>query len=294
MDDIRTRAALLFFGDKSKPTRRAESITHSQPFPMKSTSLFSLATLAIALVGVSSSRAGTIIAPTADYTIDYTKTGGMTLNTWGNLIQFSHESVYGLTLPDNNLVSGNGHLMALFQATPGKIFDRLSFLGLSGGGAQSGGGAGGVFSTIDWQVNGGTFVEGAPSAGSANTYPYLSFARQWEITDHTTGSGSSYFVWNAYGGIAYDFNNPLLGSGYYSIGAESFSMDITALVEAWTAAGNPWPPSISPQTLNFGVSFLDAPTPPAAVPEAASTAGLMLLALSGMVSVRRFARARQG
>ncbi len=256
---------------------------------MKSTTRLSMATLAFALVGAGSSRAGTIVAPSAEYTIDYTKIGGMTLNTWGNLVQFSHTSVAGLTLPDNNLVTENGQLLALFQATPGKIFDQLSFGGMTAGSAQSWGGAGGVFSTIDWQVNGGTFVEGAPSGGSANTVPYVSFARKWEITDHTTGSGSSFFAWNAYGAIAYDFNNPIAGSGYYAIGASSFSMDITALVQAWTAGGNSWPPSIDPQTLNFSVSFLDAPPPPTAgVPDGASTAGLMLLALAGMVSVRKF------
>lgn len=238
--------------------------------------LFSLA-LGLALAACSTTRADTIHS--GNYTVEITRTGGMTATTAGNSIGFSHERVDGVTPGTGpGSVSETGSLTATFTADPGLIFDKLYFGGLAGGITAIE--EGGASSRINWQVDGGTFSGPATYGGSSS----VGFAREWEITGANTGT--SYL----YGGLwfltrVWDFNNPVYGSGYYDIGASSFSMNLDSLV--YVTDRGYWTSFIVPLSVGFSATFVDAPPPVDTVPETSATSGLVLLGLASLVGVRR-------
>ena len=252
---------------------------------MKSTSLLSLTALGFALVGAASSRAGTIDA--GAYTINYTNTGdgAMTINLptgfSNNLVSFSHDHFTGADT--NTWADTTGSMTATFQAAPGKIFDKIYWDGINGGNIFNQGTS--VRADFQWTVNGGTFT--GPETYGGTDSGDGAFIREWAITGPNSGRSRLYSN-VPFRSLFFDFGGEVPGSGYYDIGAASFSIDMTAYV-AVNRWGDQWPGAIDPQGNSFGISMLDAP-PPVGVPEGASTAGLMLLALAGMVSVRRFLR----
>ncbi len=228
--------------------------------------------LALALAGFSTARADTIHS--GNYTAEITKTGGMGAVTLVNDFSFGHDS---LISTHDNEVSGTMHTQ--FVADAGLIFDKVYFNGLTGGAIFNGIGARAIF---DWTLNGGTF-EGGSTYGGVNDH--AGHVREWEITGPSTGRSVFYHgYWDQT--VMYDFNNPLSGSGYYSIGSSSFSMDMDALVQTWGSS------SIIPQGIRFSFTYLDAPPPTSSVPETGATAGLMLLGLAGMAGARRLAASR--
>jgi len=233
--------------------------------------------LILALAGFCTVRADTIHA--GSYTVEITSAGGMTAATAGNAIGFSHERVDGVapgTAPGS--VTEIGSLTATFTADEGLIFDKLYFGGLAGGITAIE--QGGASSRINWQVNGGTFSGPDTYGGSSS----VGFAREWEITGANTGT--SYF----YGGLwfltrIWDFNNPVYGSGYYDIGASSFSISLDSSV--YVTDSGYWTSFIVPLSVGFNPTYLAAPPPSSSVPETGATAGLMLLGLAGLAGVRR-------
>ncbi len=238
--------------------------------------------LALALAALSVARATTIHS--GNYTVEISSTGGMAAHTGGNSIGFTHERVNGVTPgTGGGSVTASGSLVATFTADPGLIFDKLYFGGLTGGMVALD--RGGASARINWQVNGGTFS--GPT--TYNGFHDAAWAREWEITGSDTGTSYLYGgYWFAT--VTYDFNNPLLGSGYYGIGASSFSINLDSSVFV-TDTGY-WSSFIVPHGLRFSATYLDAPPPTSSVPEAGSTGCLIFLALAGLASVRRLATAR--
>ena len=237
--------------------------------PMKKLPLIALS-LALAFAGLPAARADTIHS--GSYTVDITKTGGMAAATSFNTFYFGHES----RSSTQDTVS-TGAMNAQFTADAGLIFDRVYFNGMAGGAIFNGIGARAIF---DWNLTGGTFVGGALQGGPNDG---RGFVRQWTIS--ASGTGQSVFYdgyWDQT--VFYDFNNPVYGAGYYSIGSSSFSMDIDALVQTWGSSG------IIPQSVGFSFTYRDAPPPSNSVPETGATAGLMLLGLAGMAGLRRIPR----
>ena len=253
---------------------------------MKSTSLLSLTALGFALVGAASSRADTIDA--GAYTIDYSSHGAAGVGLpdgWSNNLVglYPQQHVTGDNSP---YLTVSGDLHATFQAQAGKIFDKVYFVGTTG--AVYFNEDGGVYSRIGWTVNGGTF-SGGPTSGGVENYPGRSdFGEEWHMTGPSTGQ--SYYhrgdIW-----YSTTWSDGVAGSGYYSIGASTFSVDMTGSITISDGGYSQWPSSITPQGLVLFMSFADEPT--AGVPDGASTAGLLLLALAGMVSVRRVTK-REG
>lgn len=231
------------------------------------------------VIAVSSpiARANTIHS--GNYTVDISNTGGMAAHTGGNSIGFTHERVNGFAPgTGGGSVSASGSLVATFTADPGLIFDKFYFGGLTGG--MTAIERGGATARINWQVNGGTFS----GPQTYNGFHDASFAREWQITGPNTGT--SYL----YGGywfstVTYDFNDPILGSGYYEIGASSFSINLASSIFV-TDTGY-WSSFIVPHAVQFRATFLDAPPPGSPVPETGATVGLLLLGFSGVMALRR-------
>ena len=246
---------------------------------MKTLPFFSLS-LALALAGLTTARSDTIHS--GSFTADISKTGAMTAYANGNSITFGHESVNSVVPLVDTTTLTTGTMTTEFHADAGRIFDKVYFGGMVGG-AIFNAAQNGAWADFNWTVDGGSFEGGATYGGATNNY---SFAREWEITGPSTGR-SRFYLSEWYSTIFYDFNNPVYGSGYYSIGASSFSIDMDAVIGIWNQGNAQWAGGIAPQGISFNFTYLDAPASPNPVPETGSTAGLMLLAFAGMVGVRR-------
>lgn len=236
--------------------------------------------MALKLTVVPLIQAGTL--HTGSMTVTWTQTGAVTVNPGlgsPNLLRFSHEAVSGATETPNTYTVFNGAMTANFQADAGLIFDKMYFGGLSGGATFLE--AGGAHSYMAWDVHGGSFTGPATYGGS--NIPSAGRYREWAITGPTTGTshlGDSTWFRTMIAG----FESPVYGGGYYDIGASSFSMDFSAFIHIYHVGGQ-WPTSITPQSMDFSFTYLDAPS---AVPESSATLGLLASALTGIVGARRF------
>ena len=205
-----------------------------------------------------------------NYTANLTGTGTGTASGILNSIYFGAEALS--SAPDgsfSNPTTSSGSLSAQFQAGAGLIFDRVIFGGITGG-AIFNSGANAASASYGWTVNGGTFVGGTTHGGPSSP----AFNRTWDITGPNTGT--SYFYLGTWEQTkVFDFNNPEPGSGYYSVGASSFSIDWLEVVKVYGGAGG----GIAPHAINFSFTYLDAPVAPVPEPEtyAMMLAGLCLL-----------------
>ena len=255
-----------------------------QPFPTSPDTVKTLLLIALSLVlapaGISTASAQTIY-DRGSYTVNTTTTGswadgtGVGFNGWEVGFGFSENgrpvgSLLPAVAPDVLRATASGTLTAQFQASPGRIFDRLELTRPVGDGIMAVYWGGYAESELFWTVNGGPFV-GGTTFGST----WHGIYREWAITGPSTGRNYSYGFRNAF-----TSDGGLTTSGYYDIGASSFSMDISGIGRGFGDGGLTAPGAA------FTVSMIDAPV--AAIPEPETYAMLLAgLGLLGFMARRR-------
>jgi MYXO-CTERM domain-containing protein len=259
-------------------------MTRSTDFLTPASASIPLALVALLLSGPAFAQ--TYTTDVGTYSVDITKSEKMIFNFaegfGGSLVQIGHENVIGPQNP-NPVVpyySESGSLTATFHAASGKVFDKLFLTGPSG--AIFANEAGGVYSTVTWDVNGHSFTGATTSGGVINPPPRTSYATEWHITGPSTGE-TNYFQGDTW--YSTTFQSAVAGSGYYDIGVKDFTIDFGAsIIISADPGSSSWSSWITPQKMQFQVSFRDAPPTISPIPEhetyAMMLAGLGLLGLA--------------
>lgn len=257
-------------------------MTSSGGIPVRAARAFSLALFGAFVSSPIAAQTYTVDVGT--YSVDINKSEKMLFSFaegfGGSLVQIGHENVIGPQNPAPIVpyYSESGSLTATFHAASGKVFDKLFLTGPTG--AIFANEAGGVYSRITWDIQGHSFTGATTSGGEINPPPHSSYGTEWHITGPSTGE-TNYFRGDTW--FVTSFPNAVAGSGYYDIGAKDFTIDFGASILISSDPGSSsWSSWITPQKMQFQVSFRDAPPMISPVPEPESYA--MMLAGLGLIS----------